>query len=155
MIESDEFVKLSGNEQQTIIDLANNVSFEKNLQKEVHTTKNARRIFRSYRQQWEMYIRKQILDTDPYLNAAYLSYGWAITVHKSLGVYFNNIWLKGVQNANSGITNESYFRWLYSGVTASAKNVYLSSPQTISPMMNCQIDGVEIGTPYTGGSYLV
>lgn len=155
MIESDEFVKLSGNEQQAVIDLANNLSFEKNLQKEVHTTNNARRIFRSYRQQWEMYIRKQILDTDPYLNAAYLSYGWAITVHKSLGVYFNNIWLKGVQNANSGITNESYFRWLYSGVTASTKNVYLSSPQTISPMMNCQIDDVEIGTPYTGGSYLV
>ena len=33
MIESDEFVKLSGNEQQAVIDLANNLSFEKNLQK--------------------------------------------------------------------------------------------------------------------------
>lgn len=155
MVESDEFVKLSVNEQQAIIDLANNVSFEKKLQKEVHTTNNARRVFRLYRQQWEMYIRKQILDTDPYLNAAFLSYGWAITVHKSLGVYFNNIWLKGAQNVNSGITNESYFRWLYSGVTASTKSIYLSSPQTISPMMNCQIDDVENGTPYTGGLYLV
>ena len=155
MVESDEFVKLSFDEQRAIIDLANNVCIEKSLQKEVHTTNDARRVFRRYRQQWEMYIRKQILDTDPYLNAAFLSYGWAITVHKSLGVYFNSIWLKGAQNANSGITNESYFRWLYSGVTSSIKKLYLSSPQTISPMMNCQINDVENDTPYTGGSYLV
>ena len=155
MVKSDEFVKLSLNEQQAIIDLSNNICVEKNLQKEVHTTNNARSFFRTYRQQWEMYIRKQILDTDPYLNAAYLSYGWAITVHKSLGVYFDNIWIKGSQNANSGITNESYFRWLYSGITSSTKKVNLSSPQTISPMMNCQIDDIDNGIPYTGGLYLV
>ena len=155
MVESDDFANLSVDEQQAIIDLASNVSVEKKLQKEVHTTSNARRVFRSYRQQWEIYIRKQILDTDPYLNAAYLSYGWAITVHKSLGVYFSNIWLKGSQNANSGITNESYFRWLYSGVTASTKKIYMSSPQTVSPMMSCQIDDIDNGIPYTGGLYLV
>lgn len=155
MVESDEFVKLSFDEQRAIIDLANNIGVEKDLQKDVHTTNNARRVFRRYRQQWEMYIRKQIIDTDPYLNAAFLSYGWAITVHKSLGVSFKNIWLKGTQNANSGITNESYFRWLYSGVTSSTKKVYLSSPQIISPMMNCQIDDNENGTPYTGGLYIV
>lgn len=155
MVEGDDFKILSDNEQHAIKDLANNISAEKSAQKEVHTTKKARKVFRQYRQQWEMYIRKQILDTDPYLNAAYLSYGWAITVHKSLGVRFKNIWLKGTQNAKSGITNESYFRWLYSGVTSPTNKVYLSSPQTISPIMNCQMDDVEIDTPYTGGFYLV
>lgn len=155
MVVCDEFKNLSLDEKQAIYDLANNVGIEKRQQKDVHTTDKARKLFRRYRQRWEMYIRKQILDTDPYLNAAYLSYGWAITVHKSLGVYFDSIWLKGTQNANSGITNESYFRWLYSGVTSTAKKVYLSSPQKITPMMNCQIDDVENNTPYTGGFYLV
>ena len=155
MVDSDEFKNLSPDEKQAIYDLANNIGIEKRQQKEVHTTNNARRIFRLYRQKWEMYIRKQLLDTNPYLNSAFLSYGWAITVHKSLGVYFKNIWIKGTQNPNSGITNESYFRWLYSGVTSSQGTAYLSSPQTISPMMNCQVDDVENDTLYTGGFYLV
>lgn len=155
MIESEDYKCLSVDEQQAIEKLINNIGIDKEQQKEVHTTKNARRVFSLYRQKWEVNIRKLIFDTDPYLNAAWLSYGWAITVHKSLGVYFDNIWLKGAQNANSGIANESYFRWLYSGITSSTKKVYLSSPQTISPMMNCQIDYVESGTSYTGGLYLV
>jgi hypothetical protein len=155
MVDSDEFKDLSPDEKRAIYDLANNVGIEKRQQKEVHTTNNVRKIFRRYRHKWEMNIRKQILDTDPYLNSAWLSYGWAITVHKSLGVYFNSIWFKGSQNANSGYSNDNYYRWLYSGVTASNETVYLSSPQIITPLMNCQIDDVENDTLYTGGFYLV
>lgn len=155
MVDSDEFKDLSPDEKRAIYDLANNVGIKKGQQKEVHTTNNVRKIFRRYRHKWEMNIRKQILDTDPYLNSAWLSYGWAITVHKSLGVYFNSIWFKGSQNANSGYSNDNYYRWLYSGVTASNGTVYLSSPQIISPLMNCQIENVEENKDYTGGLYIV
>ena len=155
MLGSDEYKMLSDNEKQAIEELINNIGVEKSHQKEVHTTSKAHNIFRTYRQRWEMAIRKQIIDTDPYLNAAWLSYGWAITVHKSLGIYFNNVWFKGNQNTNSGITNESYYRWLYSGITAAHGTVLLSSPQYISPIMNCQIDDIEDNRDYTGGLYLV
>lgn len=155
MLDSDEYKNLSYNEQLAIEELINNIGVEKNQQKEVHTTSKARNILRIYRQKWEMYFKKQIIETDPYLNAAWLSYGWAITVHKSLGVYFNNIWLKGNQTANSGITNESYYRWLYSGITAAHGTVHLSSPQFISPLMNCQIDDIGDNRDYTGGLYIV
>ena len=155
MLDSDDYKKLSDNERQAIEELINNIGVEKSQQKEVHTKSKARNTLRTYRQKWEMYIRKQIIDTDPYLNAAWLSYGWAITVHKSLGVYFNNIWLKGNQTANSGLSNESYFRWLYSGITSAHGTVHLSSPQYISPMMNCQIDDIDDNRNYTGGFYLV
>jgi hypothetical protein len=155
MLNSDKYKKLSDNEQQAMEELINNLGVEKSQQKEVHTTSEVRNILRTYRQKWEMYLKKQIIDTDPYLNAAWLSYGWAITVHKSLGAYFNNIWLKGNQTANSGIFNESYYRWLYSGITAAHGTVRLSSPQFISPMMNCQIDDIEDYRDYTGGLYLV
>lgn len=155
MLDSDDYKKLSDNERQAIEELINNIGVEKSQQKEVHTTSKARNTLRTYRQKWEMYIRKQIIDTDPYLNAAWLSYGWAITVHKSLGVYFNNIWLKGDQTANNGLSNESYFRWLYSGITSAHGTVRLSSPQYISPIMKCQIDDIDDNRDYTGGLYLV
>lgn len=155
MIESEDYKNLSADEQQAIETLIDNIGVNKDLQKKVTNANNAKIILPPYKKKWEVNLRKEILDTDPYLNAAWLSYGWAITVHKSLGVYFKNVWLKGAHNANSGITNESYFRWLYSGVTSSEKKVYLSSPQIISPMMDCKIDEIENDTPYTGGWYLV
>ena len=78
----------------------------------------------------------QVKDSDPFVNAVFVKYGWAITVHKAIGSNYNEIIIKGHRKENDGITNHSYFRWLYSGVTA-GKTVNITSPKTINPFMDC------------------
>ena len=155
MLESEEHKNLSIEERQAIEKLIGNIGVKKELQKEVHTTNDARKVLSIYRKKWEVTIKKQILDTDPYLNAVWVSYGWAITVHKSLGINFENIWIKGSQNANSGISNDTYYRWLYSGISTAKRNVYISSPQYLTPLMNCHVDDTGISPNYNSGLYLI
>jgi hypothetical protein len=78
----------------------------------------------------------QIKDSDPFVNAVFVKYGWAITVHKAIGSNYNEIIIKGHRKENDGITNDSYFRWLYSGITT-GKIVNITSPQKINPFMDC------------------
>ena len=70
----------------------------------------------------------------------------AITVHKALSSNFENVIIKGYRKENDGVNNESYFRWLYSGVATADNTVSLISPQYLHPLMNCTFrDEAEIG----------
>lgn len=97
---------------------------------------NAKFVLKLYKHKYEKNIFFHIKDTDPFVNAVFVKYGWAITVHKAIGSNYNEIIIKGHRKENDGITNDSYFRWLYSGITT-GKIVNITSPQKINPFMDC------------------
>ena len=100
---------------------------------------NAKIVLKFYKYKYDKNIFFYIKDTNPLVNAVFVKYGWAITVHKSIGSNYNEIIIKGHRKENDGITNDSYFRWLYSGITTS-KIVKIISAQKINPFMNCKFE---------------
>ena len=123
-----------------------NQNNEKVLKKDLKEFEVGRnKIERSYKRNYSSQLMFQLRKMDPYVNAALVNYGWAITVHKSVGSKFENVLFKALQLEDSGITNESYFRWLYTGLTASWKTIHVLNPQAIDPFINCHFtDEVEI-----------
>jgi hypothetical protein len=119
---------------------------EKVLKKDLKEFEVGRnKIERSYKRNYSSQLMFQLRKMDPYINAALVNFGWAITVHKSVGSKFENVLFKALQLEDSGITNESYFRWLYTGLTASWKTIHVLNPQAIDPFINCHFtDEVEI-----------
>ena len=113
--------------------IKNNHSNLRKFKKEQDEAKN---VLKLYKQKYDRNIFFHVKDTDPFVNAVFVKYGWAITVHKAIGSSYNEVILKGHRKENDGITNDSYFRWLYSGVTA-GKIVNITSPQIINPFLNC------------------
>lgn len=74
---------------------------------------------------------KHTLKTDPYFNALRLKFGYAITCHKAQGSEWNNVFVK-CKSHQSQLTAE-YFRWFYTALTRTAKNLYLLDPPDIRP----------------------
>ena len=66
-------------------------------------------------------------------NAALLRYGWAMTVHKSMSYKWNEIVFNVEQGETAGKTNETYFRWLYTGLSRARQKVNLINYKPISP----------------------
>ncbi|WP_298366443.1 NERD domain-containing protein [uncultured Lutibacter sp.] len=107
---------------------------------------NLKRLERKYQKRYNHMMLIQVSSNDPILNAVNASYGWCITVHKSIGTQFNNIIINATQSENGGVNNANYFRWLYSGITTSKSKVYLANPIEFNPFMNCQFeDSVDDG----------
>lgn len=74
---------------------------------------------------------KHTLKADPYFNALRLKFGYAITCHKAQGSEWNNVFVK-CKSHQSQLTAD-YFRWLYTAITRTAKNLYLLDPPNIRP----------------------
>ena len=69
---------------------------------------------------------KEFTDTlmsDPYFNALRLKFGYAITCHKAQGSEWNNVFVKCKTHQNQLCAD--YFRWLYTAITRTSKNLYL------------------------------
>ncbi len=66
---------------------------------------------------------KDTLRSDPYFNALRLKFGYAITCHKAQGSEWNHVFVK-CKTHQSQLCAE-YFRWLYTAITRTAKNLYL------------------------------
>lgn len=104
------------------------------------------RLEKKYKRQYNHLMLLHISSTDPILNAINATYGWCITVHKSIGSQFNNIIINATQSENGGVNNAQYFRWLYSGVTTAKNKVYVANPIEFNPFMDCLFeDTVEEG----------
>lgn len=63
---------------------------------------------------------------DPYFNALPLKFGYAITCHKAQGSEWNNVIVQCATHQNKHTLD--YFRWLYTAITRSAKQLYLINP---------------------------
>ena len=69
-------------------------------------------------------------------NSAFLRFGWAMTVHKSMSYKWDEV-IFNVEK--SGVTNENHFRWLYTGISRAKKKVSLINYKSISPFDKTEI----------------
>lgn len=92
---------------------------------------NLRKLERSFKRKYNAFILS-IANTDPIINTLHTTYGWVITVNRSLGTLFDNVILDCQHGANNG-ENEHYFRWIYSAFQAADKNVFLRNLIEFSP----------------------
>lgn len=105
-----------------------------------------KRLERKYSKKYNHNMLMQISSNDQILNAVNASYGWSITVHKSVGTLFNNIIINATKSENGGVNNANYFRWLYSGITTAKSGAYVANPIEFNPFMDCLFeDSVEDG----------
>lgn len=77
-------------------------------------------------------VLREIPSTDYYKikNSAWLKFGWAMTVHKSMSYKWQEV-IFNVEKA--GTTNENHFRWLYTGISRAREKVSLINYKLISP----------------------
>lgn len=64
-------------------------------------------------------------------NAAQLRFGWALTVHKSMSYKWDEIFFN--VETGGGKTNETYFKWIYTGLIRATSKVSLINYTLISP----------------------
>lgn len=134
-----DYQVLSNDEKEAIKNIIQNRLVQKEDRVSVNTTKKARSLLKRYYDQYKSRIQRLSRENDPLVNVLYAKYAWAITVHKAVGSGFDNVILKGFRTENDGICNESYFRWLYSGVSVSAGIFHIAQPQYVHPFMNCTV----------------
>lgn len=80
---------------------------------------------------------KDTLAADPYFNALRLKFGYAITCHKAQGSEWNNVFVK-CKSHQSQLTAD-YFRWLYTAITRTARQLFLLDPPNILPWSDIQM----------------
>ena len=74
---------------------------------------------------------KDALRMDPYFNPMRVKFGYAITCHKAQGSEWNHVFVN-CQHNNTALSAE-YFRWLYTAITRTSKNLYLLDEPHIKP----------------------
>jgi hypothetical protein len=68
-----------------------------------------------------------------YKNSAQLRFGWALTVHKSMSYKWDEVFFN--VETGGGKTNETYFKWIYTGLIRATKKVNLINYEPINPFM--------------------
>lgn len=145
LLSDADYQALSNDEKEAIENIIQNRSVQKEDRVPVKTTKVARSLLKCYYDRYESDIQRSSRENDPLINVMYAKYAWAITVHKAVGSEFDNVILKGFRTENDGICNESYFRWLYSGLCVTAGVFYIAQPQYVHPFMNCTVSETDSG----------
>ncbi len=140
LMEDSGYQALSEEEQSAIGSLIHN-----RIVKKEERTRAVRSLLKRFYDKYESDIQRQARENDSLINALYAKYAWAITVHKAVGSEFDSVILKGFRAENDGICNESYFRWLYSGVSTSTGAFFIAQPQYVHPFMNCIISETDSG----------
>lgn len=145
LMDDTGYQALSEEERAAIEILIHNRIVKKEDRIQVTTTRTARSLLKRFYDKYESTIQRQARENDSLINALYAKYAWAITVHKAVGSEFDNVILKGFRAENDGICNESYFRWLYSGISTSTGTFFIAQPQYVHPFMNCIISETDSG----------
>ena len=79
----------------------------------------------------EAILLARFLRNDPYLNAARLRFGYALTLHRAQGQQFKTVIAN--MDIGQGQTNEAYFRWVYTLFSVVQKQIILSNIPSITP----------------------
>lgn len=138
--ESDEYRSMLASSEYNSLNEDDRIILEKLVhQEEVENSgKEVEKLLRRYKRPYNVRMKKEFLRSDLFANALRAKYGWAITVHKAIGAQYDKVILKGKRKDGEGISNENYYRWLYSGIT-SGDYVKICQPQELHPLMNCEI----------------
>jgi hypothetical protein len=68
-----------------------------------------------------------------YKNSAQLRFGWALTVHKAMSYKWDEVFFN--VETGGGKTNETYFKWIYTGLIRAKRKVSLINYESINPFM--------------------
>lgn len=71
-------------------------------------------------------------------NSAQIRFGWALTVHKSMSYKWNEIYFN--VETGGGKTNETYFKWIYTGLIRATQKVSLINYEPINPFFKLTIN---------------
>ena len=84
-------------------------------------------------------LYRQALISDPYYNCIRAKFGYAITCHKAQG----GEWFAPlvVCSTNTGLLNESNFRWLYTAITRATDKLYLVNAPSIDTTRQIKLIG--------------
>jgi hypothetical protein len=102
-----------------------------------------RKLEREARKRYRQNAMMHLLNSDPLVNVALVQFGYSMNVHKALGSSFKEIVFNSFQGENFGTTNESYFRWLYTGLSCGVDSIKIINPLPINPLMNCVFEDSE------------
>ena len=102
-----------------------------------------RKMERRARKIHRQYGMIHLLNSDPMVNVALVQFGYSMNVHKALGSSFKEIVFNSFQGENFGITNEGYFRWLYTGLSCGMDSIKVINPLSINPLMNCVFEDTD------------
>jgi hypothetical protein len=72
-----------------------------------------------------------------YKNSAQLRFGWALTVHKAMSYKWDEVFFN--VETGGGKTNETYFKWIYTGLIRATHKVNLINYKSINPFMKMDI----------------
>lgn len=86
------------------------------------------------------------LKTDPYFNAFRLKFGYAITCHKAQGSEWRNVFVKCKTYQNQ--LSSDYFRWLYTAITRTSKNLYVLDEPHLNLTSKINIKGMPVTNTY-------
>lgn len=71
-------------------------------------------------------------------NSAQIRFGWALTVHKSMSYKWNEIYFN--VETGGGKTNETYFKWIYTGLIRATQKISLINYEPISPFFKLTLN---------------
>lgn len=72
-----------------------------------------------------------------YKNSAQLRFGWALTVHKAMSYKWDEVFFN--VETGGGKTNETYFKWIYTGLIRATHKVNLINYEPINPFIKMDI----------------
>ncbi|MCG8807435.1 AAA family ATPase [Tenacibaculum finnmarkense] len=99
---------------------------------------------------------KETIKEDPFFNAIFLKYGYAITCHKSQGGEWDTtfvFWDKGSsdgfdfyrENQNkTGKTNSDFYRWAYTAITRSSDKLFCINPPYFNSFSTSSFIDIEV-----------
>lgn len=115
----------------------------------LYRDKNDARFLTTYEKKHRSEIQNELLNRDSeysrWMNAARIKYGWCMTVHKAMSYEFNEVTFS--TKFEGGRRNESYFRFLYTGISRAKNRVNLVRWVPVSPF-----EKTEFGFSSHGGT---
>lgn len=154
--QSEEFKREGGFNSKFIEKLLKDGKTEAKSENEKHLKKEINRARKQHRKTIESQLRKDTSSTYfRYNNAAYLRFGWALTVHKAMSHKWDEIFLNVGTSKNRGKTNRTYFEWLYTGLTRGKEKVYLLNYKAITPLDKITIKDANTGKPPDKNIYFI
>lgn len=86
-------------------------------------------------------------------NLALLRFGWAMNVHKAISYKWDNVIFN--VDWSGGITNASYFRWLYTGVTRAKEKIHILNYEEITPTLKTEFKDVTTNNATKNNYYVI
>jgi len=76
-------------------------------------------------------------------NLAYLKFGWALTVHKAMSYKWDTVLFDINRGENQGISNEDYFKWVYTGMTRAKGSLGVVNYKSLNPLSKIQFKDID------------